>query len=85
MQAEPVRLASMVSAALTATVSLLAFVGVSSELIAGINVAIAAWLVVVFHVVRNRVDSPRTSAAKERAIDGMRTRLAGRELTSTAA
>jgi hypothetical protein len=77
-------MASILSAALTATVSLLAFVGVPSELIAAVNVAIAAWLVVVFQLVRARVDSPATAATKDRTLAQLRDGATSAPLVTTA-
>ena len=71
MTSEPIRLMSLLSAALTSTLSLAAFVGASNELVGGLNVAAGAWLIVAFEVVRRKVDSPQTSAAKDAALSGL--------------
>lgn len=55
MNTEPVRLASLITAALTASIALLAFVGVPGPVIGGITAAVSAWVVVVFEFVRGKV------------------------------
>jgi hypothetical protein len=65
MQNEPIRLMARLTAALTATLSLLAFFGVPGELVGALNVAASAWVIVGFEFVRARVDGPQTVARKE--------------------
>lgn len=55
MSTEPVRLASLITAALTATIALLAFFGVPSLVVGGITAAVSAWVVVIFELVRSKV------------------------------
>lgn len=55
MNNEPVALTSAITAAILATVALLAFVGVSQEVIGAIGAAATAWVIVIAAVVRSRV------------------------------
>jgi hypothetical protein len=66
---EPVRLAAAVTMALSASLAVLAFGGVSTELIAALNAALAAVVALVFEVVRGRVDGPARAQAKQATID----------------
>ncbi len=52
---EPVAVFSAVTAALQATVALLAFLGVPSEVVAGLQTVVVAWVGVAAAVVRGRV------------------------------
>lgn len=55
MNNEPVALTSAITAAILATVALLAFVGVSQEVVGAIGTAATAWVIVIAAVVRSRV------------------------------
>jgi hypothetical protein len=66
---EPVRLAAATTTALTASLAVLAFAGVPTELIAALNAALAAVVALVFEVVRGRVDGPARARAKQETID----------------
>jgi hypothetical protein len=52
---EPVSLTSLITAAMASTVSLLLFLGVDPDVVGGINLAVAGWIVVIARVVRARV------------------------------
>ena len=71
MENEPVRLAAAMTTALSASLAVLAFAGVSTELIAALNAALAAVVAVVFEIVRGLVDGPARARAKQATIDGL--------------
>jgi hypothetical protein len=52
---EPVRLTSLVNAALTATLAVLLVAGVDPDVVAAITAAVTAWVLVIGEVVRSRV------------------------------
>jgi hypothetical protein len=52
---EPVRLTSLITAAITATLTILLFVGVDPDVVGALTAAATAWVLVIAEVVRNRV------------------------------
>jgi fatty acid desaturase len=81
-QNEPVTLAGAITAAITATINLLALVfGWDGTIVAGLNLAIGAWVVVVSFIVREKVTPSRNVAltvADEAALNA----LSGAELAA---
>lgn len=55
MTTEPVRIVSLVNAAMIATLAILLFFDVEPDLVAGIGVAVTAWIAVVGELVRSKV------------------------------
>lgn len=55
MNQEPVAITAAINAAITATLAILLFVGISPELVGALTLAATAWIGVVAAVVRARV------------------------------
>lgn len=55
MNSEPVAITTAITAAILATVALLAFVGVPQDAIAAIDAAAAAWVIAIGAIVRSKV------------------------------
>jgi uncharacterized membrane protein len=81
-QEQPVTLAGAVTAAITATVNLLALIfGWDGTIVAGLNLVLGAWIVVISFVVRAKVTPSRNVAltvADEAALNS----LSAAELTA---
>jgi uncharacterized membrane protein len=73
-QEQPVTLAGAVTAAITATVNLLALIfGWDGTIVAGLNLVIGAWIVVISFVVRARVTPSRDVALTNAQADELAT------------
>jgi fatty acid desaturase len=74
-QEQPVTLAGAVTAAITATVNLLALIfGWDGTIVAGLNLVIGAWIVVISFVVKAKVTPSRNVAltkADEAALNAL--------------
>jgi uncharacterized membrane protein len=73
-QEQPVTLAGAVTAAITATVNLLALIfGWDGTIVAGLNLVIGAWIVVISFVVRAKVTPSRNVALTNAQADELAT------------
>lgn len=81
-QEQPVTLAGAVTAAITATVNLLALIfGWDGTIVAGLNLVIGAWIVVISFVVRARVTPSKNVALTTADADTLNS-LTAKQLTA---
>lgn len=71
MNQEPVAITAAINAAITATLAILLFVGISPELVGALTLAATAWIGVVAAVVRARVTPvPQVRGDDAGVVDG---------------